>query len=125
MIGISSPGNFKRTRDFLDAISPSKLFSDMNKYGRDGVDALAHATPVKTGDTAHSWEYDTVRQPGRSSISWYNTHIHNGLNIAILIQYGHGTGTGGYVPGYDYINPAMRPVLDKITDDIWKKVINA
>jgi hypothetical protein len=98
------------------------LFSGLDHYGRMGVDALARATPVDTGLTASSWAYRIRREKGRVGIEWYNTHTVSGVQVAILIQYGHGTGTGGYVSGRDYINPAMQPLFDQIADDVWKKV---
>lgn len=117
MIKITSSGDFKKTLDFLDRLKRRDIYRDLDRYGRMGVDALSRATPVRTGLTANSWGYRVL--PGkRPGIEWYNT---NG-NVAILIQYGHGTGTGGYVQGRDYINPAMRPIFDQIAADVWKKV---
>ncbi len=87
-----------------------------------GVDALARATPVATSLTRNSWEYRIIKDRKNPGIEWYNTNVVNGVSVAILIQYGHGTGTGGYVTGRDYINPAMLPVFDMIADEIWKKV---
>jgi hypothetical protein len=94
----------------------------LDKYGKAGVAALARATPVDTGLTADSWKYTIVRTRGRPGIEWYNTNVVNGTSVAILIQYGHGTGTGGYVRGKDYINPAMRPVFDQIVSQFFKEV---
>ena len=102
-----------------------KEFRDLDRYGRQGVDALSRATPIDTGETAHSWGYQVGHTKGVYSISWFNTHKHNGVNIAVIIQYGHGTGTGGWVEGRDYINPAIQPVFDRILDDIWRQVTNA
>lgn len=106
-------------------MTASEIFRDLQYYGQMGVDALANATPKESGRTASSWRYEIKVSGGRYSIEWYNTHIVNGANIAILLQYGHGTGTGGYVAGYDYINPAIRPIFDKISDEVWKRVRNA
>jgi hypothetical protein len=97
-------------------------FDNLEQYGQKGVDALASATPKDSGETAHCWAYKIERKSGKVSIVWSNTNVVNGSNIAVLIQYGHGTGTGGYVQGRDYINPAIRPIFDKIADDVWKKV---
>jgi hypothetical protein len=91
-------------------------------YGQSGVDALSSATPRRTGKTAESWKYRVIRDRSHPRIEWYNTNIRNGSVIAVLIQYGHGTGTGGYVQGRDYINPAIRPIFDKIADDMWRQV---
>lgn len=125
MISLSSKGSFKKTLDFLNAMQRGDIFSELDRYGRMGVDALASATPVASGLTAQSWNYRVVNGKGKKGLVWYNTNTNDGANIAILIQYGHGTGTGGYVAGYDYINPAIRPIFDKLADDIWRKVTTA
>lgn len=122
MISITSSGSFKNTQSFFDRILGGGIYSDLNRYGKMGVDALAGATPVDTGETAQSWDYRITNAKGSAGIEWFNTHNNQGSNIALLIQYGHGTGTGGYVAGYDYINPAIKPIFDKIADDVWKKV---
>jgi hypothetical protein len=124
MISATSSGSFKKTISFLEFMKSGKIFSDLDRYGRVGVDALSRATPRDTGATAHSWVYTVERSAVRCAINWSNTHKHNGVNIAVIVQYGHGTGTGGYVQGRDYINPAMRPVFDKILEDIWRQVTN-
>jgi hypothetical protein len=122
MIKITSRGDFKKTTDFLDRLKRREIYRDLNKYGRLGVEALSRATPRETGLTANSWHYRVFmgRRPG---IEWYNTNMTDvSVPVAILIQYGHGTGTGGYVAGRDFINPAMRPIFQQIADDVWKKV---
>lgn len=124
MIGITSSGSTSKVDKFLAAILRGDHFSGLEAYGQQGVDALAAATPTETGLTARSWTYDISRKGGRYYLSWHNTNIQNGAPIAILIQYGHGTGTGGYVQGRDYINPAIQPLFDKIADDVWEKVKN-
>jgi len=122
VFGLKNSGNFKDTFDFLKRINPDNLYSDLDAYGQMGADALARATPTDSGLTSRSWGY-RIKGSGTSvQIEWYNTNVNKGVPIAIIIQYGHGTGTGGYVVGRDYINPAIRPVFDKIQDDIWKKV---
>lgn len=93
--------------------------------GAEGVAALAAATPAETGLTAESWTYEVTKEKGGVSINWINTNLRNGTPIAILIQYGHGTGTGGYVAGRDYINPALKPIFDKYSDIAWKAVTSA
>lgn len=125
MIGIKSSGSFANIEAFFKHVINGRLFSDLNHYGRMGVDALSQATPVNSGETARSWDYKITNNQKRIGIEWFNTHVNDGANIAILIQYGHATGTGGYVAGQDYINPAIRPVFDQISDNIWKKVTNA
>lgn len=125
MFRATSSGSFDKTLKFLNRIQPDKLFANLDRFGRMGVDALSSATPVETGLASQSWGYQVANTKGRVSISWFNTDVEGGVNIAVIIQYGHGTGTGGYVQGRDYINPAMRPVFDKILDDVWKVVTSA
>lgn len=122
VITFSHKGNFSRTNRFLEkALNVVKL-GELDKYGRQGVDALSAATPVDTGNTAGSWEYKITRDHGSATISWFNTNVSNGVNIAVILQYGHGTRNGGYVKGRDYINPAMQPVFDKIAESAWKEI---
>lgn len=94
----------------------------LKKYGEIGVEALAAATPKDTGTTAASWRYEIVKKRDGYSLYWCNDNVHNGVNIALILQYGHGTGTGGYVKGMDYINPAIRPIFDAIANDAWREV---
>jgi hypothetical protein len=122
MIEIISKGDFNKTKDFLNKLQRGDLFTDLNRYGQVGVNALARATPVDTGLTQQSWGYRIVKDKKRPGIEWVNTNIVSGIPVAILIQYGHGTGTGGWVQGRDYINPVMHPVFDQIANDIWEKV---
>jgi hypothetical protein len=106
-------------------MSRGDIFRSLEQYAQEGVDALSAATPVDSNLTATSWGYE-IKRSGRSySITWTNTNIVNGTPIAILLQYGHGTGTGGYVRGRDYINPALKPIFDKIADNVWKAVTSA
>jgi hypothetical protein len=97
-------------------------FGLLDKYGRDGVAALSSATPVDSGNTANSWYYEIENKKGQVRINFLNSNINQGVPIAIILQYGHGTGTGGWVQGRDYINPAIQPVFDRILQDIWKEV---
>jgi hypothetical protein len=122
MIGVTTSGSFDNTLKFLRRASKEDIFGNLDSYGERGVRALQAATPKDSGETARSWAYRVVRGPGRVRIEWYNTHVEDGTNIAIILQYGHGTGTGGWVEGRDYINPAMRPVFDTISKDILKEV---
>ncbi len=123
MISLTSKGDWGSTIKQLKRMAQAKdQYANLDKYGKAGVAALARATPVDTGLTAESWKYKIVRTRGRPGIEWYNTNVRNGTSVAILIQYGHGTGTGGYVRGRDYINPAMRPVFDQIVSQFWKEV---
>lgn len=123
MISVTSSGSFGKTEAFLSKISKGDLYRSLDQYGRMGVTALAKATPKETGETGGSWSYKVSHTRGQHTIEWHNTNIVNGTSIAIILQYGHGTGTGGWVEGRDYINPAIQPIFDKISEEIWKKVI--
>lgn len=122
MIRVTSSGSFDKTLRFLNRIRGPSIFSSLHHHGRVGVEALSRATPSETGETANSWGYQVSSSRGKHSISWFNTNEVDGVNIAVIIQYGHGTGTGGYVQGRDYINPAMRPIFDRIAEDVWRQV---
>lgn len=124
MMSFSASGDWRRTEKFLDAMRRQDFFKILNRYGQKGVDALSQATPVDTGDTANSWYYKVHRNSKNqtSTIVWYNNNNEGGSNVAVLIQYGHGTKNGGYVQGRDYINPAMRPIFDQIADELWAEI---
>jgi len=124
-IGIESSGDFDNIRNFARKISRGDFYEDLDRWGQDGVNALAKATPVRTGLAAESWKYYIFQGRRGPGIQWINTDVESGLEVVILIQYGHATGTGGYVHGRDFINPAMRPVFDKIQQSLWEKVKNA
>ena len=123
MFSITSTGSYKIDA-FLTKLQKGNLFASLDHYGAMGVSALASATPVDTHLTASSWTYKIVRKNGFYSIVWNNTNMANGVPVAILLQYGHGTGTGGWVEGRDYINPAIQPIFDQIADEVWKQVTN-
>lgn len=123
MISFRQKGDFTKLTRFLERAKNAVHLGDLDKYGREGVAALASATPVETGLTAASWYYKVTNKNGVAKITFYNSNIQNGVPIAIVLQYGHGTGTGGWVEGRDYINPAIRPVFDKIADTVWREVI--
>lgn len=125
MITATSSGSFNKTLKSLTFMKSNRMWDVLRQGGQNGREALRQATPIESGETANSWGYRIINKPGRHGIEWFNTHFNEGVSIALLIQYGHGTGTGGYVHGVDYINPAMRPVFDKILDDIWRQVRNA
>lgn len=125
MITFESSGDFRKTESFLSKISKRDIFAALDKYGRAGVAALASATPVESGITAASWSYEVSSSRGSHSITWTNSHTVGGTPLVILLQYGHGTGTGGYVRGRDFINPAVQPIFDKIADEVWKAVTSA
>ena len=122
MAWIESKGNFPKTRQFLKKLSRSDNYLDLDRFGQMGVEALASATPVDTGLTKESWGYRLIQDGNKPTIEWFNSNIVNGTSVAILIQYGHGTGTGGYVVGRNYINPAIRSIFDKIAAEVWRKV---
>jgi len=94
----------------------------LSKYAEEGKAALASATPTDSGETASSWDYIITIKSGRAKITWTNSNDANGIPVAVLIQYGHATRNGGYVQGRDYINPAIKPIFDKIANELWKGV---
>lgn len=122
MIEFTEKGNFNRTERWLSRLKSQELSAVLNKYGSLGVNALSNATPKESGETANSWFFTTVSRPGYYSIRWHNSHVEDGIPIAVILQYGHGTGTGGYVQGRDYINPAIRPIFDQIVAEAWREV---
>lgn len=125
MVSFKHRGNFNKMEKFLNKMARRDYLNILDKYGQMGVEALAAGTPVDTGKTAQSWTYEIERTADRTTIAWLNTNVNNGVNIAVILQYGHGTGTGGYVQGRDYINPAMRPVFDQIAEQAWREVTSA
>jgi hypothetical protein len=125
VIKVTSRGSFDKSLAFLQRMKTREYLRALGpKYGPMGVAALQNATPKETGDTATSWYYEVVDRPGYYSIHWLNSHIEDPgqIPVAVLIQYGHATGNGGYVQGVDYINPAMQPIFDQIAADMWKEV---
>ena len=122
-VKVGDKGDFKKTFKFLRAMKEKRFLKNLDKYGQMGVDALAAATPKRTGLTAESWTYDITDNGEQLIISWNNTNVQKGYyNVALMIQYG---GTGGWVEGIDYINPALKPVFDKIADAVWMEVKNS
>lgn len=122
MISFRQKGDFKKTEKFLKKSLGPNYRSVLEKYAEQGVSALAANTPVESGKTASSWSYEIIQNGSSLSIVWNNSHVVKGTNIAVILQYGHATRTGGYVVGRDYINPALRPVFDKLADAAWKEV---
>ena len=122
MISFRQKGDFPKLSRYLERAKEAVKVGILDKYGREGVAALASATPTDSGKTAASWEYEIIRQNGSVSIVFKNTNVNKGINIAVILQYGHGTGTGGWVQGRDYINPAIQPIFDRIADEAWKEV---
>lgn len=121
-ISLRSKGNFDKTEKFLKASVNSTRNLKLDKYGKRGVAALSAATPVESGLTASSWEYKIEKTKGKATLKFYNKNIQNGVPIAIILQYGHGTKNGGWVEGRDYINPALRPIFDEMAEAVWKEV---
>lgn len=124
MISFTVTGSFKNTEDFLRKVSKNVL-ATMNTMGPLGVKALAQHTPKDSGLAAGSWGYTASGSGGKYTLTWTNTDVESGFPVSIMLQYGYGTGTGGYVQGRDYINPAMKPVFDQIADKVWKAVTSA
>lgn len=115
-------GSFENTNKFFKKMSQKNIFKSLDKYGEEGVAALTASTPVDTGKTASSWSYEIRKTNSSISIVWKNSNIVDGVPIAVVLQYGHGTATGGYVQGVDYINPALQPIFERISKEIWKEV---
>ena len=124
MISFRQKGDFSKLTRFLERAKETVRLGDLDKYGREGVAALSSATPIDSGLTGDSWYYKIDNKHGSAKISFYNSNIQDGVPIAIILQYGHGTGTGGWVEGRDYINPAIQPIFDKIANDAWREVTN-
>ena len=123
VISVTQKGNFKKTDRFLHGFIGHYYKRKLMKYGQKGVEALREATPKESGKTAESWSYEIVEEPGRTAVYWRNSHVVNGTNIAIILQYGHATRNGGFVEGIDYINPAIRPIFQEMADEAWKEVV--
>ena len=122
MISFRQKGDFSKLTRFLERAKESVKIGDLDKYGREGVAALSSATPIDSGKTANSWSYEITNKDGSATITFNNSNIQNGVPIAIILQYGHGTRNGGWVQGRDYINPAIQPVFDEIVDKAWREV---
>lgn len=122
MIYINQRGSFSKTEKFLKKSFGRNYLDVLEKYARQGVSALSASTPLDSGLTAVSWSYEIIQENDTISIIWKNSNINKGVNIAIILQYGHATRNGGYVSGRDYINPALQPIFDKMADAAWKEV---
>lgn len=119
---VRTTGSFQNTERFLNRMKRGDIYATLDKFGLEGVNALQSNTPIDSGRTSTSWTYEIVKQRGSYAIVWNNENVVNGVNIAVILQYGHGTGTGGYVQGRDYINPALRPIFDRMAETVWKEV---
>lgn len=122
MIKFRQKGDFSKLTRFLEKAKEAVRLGDLDKYGREGVAALASATPVDSGQTANSWRYEIIHKQGSVTIAFFNSNIQNGVPIAIILQYGHGTRNGGWVQGRNYINPAIQPIFDQIVTNSWREV---
>lgn len=122
MISFRQKGDFSKLTRYMERAKESVSIGILDKYGREGVAALASATPSESGSTASSWYYKIVRDRQSIKINFYNSNTNNGVPIAIILQYGHGTGTGGWVQGRDYINPAIQPIFDNLVNEAWREV---
>lgn len=121
-ITITHKGNFEKTDRFFKKLLRFEINKILSKYGEKGVAALSAATPIDTGTTSQSWSYEIEKTGSGYSITWSNSNVNKGVNIALILQTGHGTGTGGYVRGIDYINPALAPIFDEMADEAWSEV---
>lgn len=122
MVKLSQKGDFKNAEKFLKKSLGNDWMKVLDQYGREGVSALSQSTPKDTGLTASSWSYEITKKNGVIALTWKNSNVNKGVNIALIIQYGHGTANGGYVQGRDYINPALQPIFDKLAEQAWKEV---
>ena len=122
MISFRQKGDFSKLDHYFERVKEAAKIGVLDKYGQAGVSALSSATPVESGKTASSWYSEIKRQNGSVALEFYNSNVNNGVPIAVILQFGHGTGTGGWVKGRDYINPAIQPIFDKIAEDAWKEV---
>lgn len=122
MIKVKTKGNFSKTFSYLKKKEHINLIKILNVYGKKGVEALSSATPKKTGLTANSWRYEIEQKKGVATISFHNSNIQNGVPIALVLEYGHATNNGGWVQGYNYINPSIQPIFDELTKSAWKEV---
>lgn len=125
MIIFESKGDFRKTDNFLRKMLKLDIRSQLDKYGRQGVAALSSATPVQTGLAAQSWYHRTEVTSRGATITWLNSDVESGFPVAVMLQYGYATGTGGYVQGRDYINPAIQHIFDEIAESVWKEVTSA
>lgn len=122
MISFKQKGDFSKLTRYMERLKETVRRGILDKYGREGVSLLSSATPVDSGLTASSWYYRIENRNGSAKITFYNSNVQEGVPIAIILQYGHATGTGGWVQGRDYINPAIQPLFDKIADEAWREV---
>lgn len=121
-IRFNHKGDLSKTQAYFNKLKKATQIRILEKYGHMGVEALSAATPVDTGLTAASWSYSIEKVSKGYKLVFSNSNVQKGVNIAIILQFGHGTGTGGYVQGRDYINLAIQSVFEQMAEDIWKEV---
>jgi len=122
LIKFKYTGNFNKAESFLSNLSKKDFSGVFEKYGREGVQALSNSTPIDSGETSNTWDYEIVKKKNSIKIFWTNSNIVDGIPVAILLQYGHGTRSGTFVEGRNFINPAITPIFDKIAENLWKEV---
>jgi hypothetical protein len=122
MITFKQHGDFSKLTKYFERLKETARFGLLDRYGKEGVEALQKSTPIDTGKTAASWYYEIENDGKSATISFHNSNTNKGVQIAIILQYGHGTRNGGWVEGRDYINPAIQPIFDRIVDEAWKEV---
>lgn len=122
MITYKTHGNFRKTFEFLERMKHPRYLRKLNEFGDLGVSALRSRTPVESGETASKWYYEIEEEDGRTTIYFNNSHVENGCNIAVILNYGHGTRTGGWVQGRNYIDPVIQPIFDEIAQKAWKEI---
>lgn len=125
MASITVKGSFDRTKSFFNRMKNREYLRVLDRYGKLGVDALAQNTPKDSGKTAHSWNYEVDVSGDAATITWTNSNVNRGINIAVILDVGHGTGTGGYVRGRNYISPAIQPIFDHIAEAAWREVTSS
>lgn len=123
VVKLRQTGDFRKTDRFLSGLICAHYLRKLQRFGEKGVEALRDATPKDTGATAEAWSYEIEQKEGRTSIYWKNSHIVDGVCIAVILHYGHGTRNGGFVEGKNYISPAIQPILDRMADEVWKEVV--
>lgn len=119
---ITVKGDFKKTIKFLEKLKNGEFYKTLESYGRRGVESLRDYTPVDSGGTADSWYYEVDMDADQASVTWFNSNVHNGQNVVILLEYGHGTRFGGYVDGIDIVDPALEPIFNDMIKQIWREV---
>lgn len=122
MITFKMKGDFKHSENFFNRVLKRDLYSKLEPYAQRGLEALKDHTPVDSGRTAESWDYKIIHSKNFVRIIWTNSNTVNDVPLAVMIQYGHATGGGGYVEGIDFINPALRPLFREIADSVWREV---